>query len=144
MTRDRDSFIADMNGKAKSIGLLDTQFDDASGLSQHNVSTAADLLKMTQYIMSYRGYIFDTTTHKQMDLGKKTWFSNSKFRNDDEYVGGKNGYTDEAGKTQVALFEQDFDGEKRTIVYVILKSNDIAYDINLLRGYVHKNVQFKR
>jgi serine-type D-Ala-D-Ala carboxypeptidase (penicillin-binding protein 5/6) len=144
MAKDRASFISDMNGKAKSIGMVETQYDDASGLSYNNKSTATDLLKLTQYIMSYRSYIFDLTTEKQMKLGKKTWFSNSKFRNDEEYVGGKNGFTDEALKTQVALFEQDFDGEKRTIVYIILRSNDIAYDINMLRDFVHKNVEYER
>ncbi len=144
MAKDRPSFIADMNGKARSIGMIDTEFDDASGLSYDNKSTAVDLLKMTRYIMSYRGYIFDITTNKEMKLGKKTWFSNSKFRSDEEYVGGKNGFTDEALKTQVALFEQDFNGEKRTIVYIILRSNDIAYDINMLRDYVYKSVQYEK
>ncbi len=143
MAKDRASFISDMNNKAESIGMLDTSYDDASGLSPNNTSTARDLLKLTRYIMEYRGYIFDRTTEKKHELGKKTWFSNSKFRNDDEYVGGKNGFTDEALKTQVALFEQDFDGEKRTIVYIILRSNDIAYDVNMLRDFVYKNVEYK-
>jgi D-alanyl-D-alanine carboxypeptidase len=143
MTKDRESFVADMNGKAKSIGMLDTRYEDASGLSPGNVSTATDLLRLTQYVMSYRGYIFDLTTHKKAELGRKTWFSNSKFRNDKAYKGGKNGYTDEALKTQVALFEHDFDGQKRTVVYIILRSDDIAHDINLLRDFVRKNVQYK-
>lgn len=143
MAKDRPSFLSDMNNKAKSIGMIDTAYDDASGLSPNNKSTAVDLLKLTQYIMSYRSYIFDQTTEVKKQIGKKTWYSNSKFKSDDEYVGGKNGYTDEALKTQVALFEHDFAGEKRTIVYVVLRSTDIPHDINLLRDFVYKNVQYE-
>lgn len=142
-TEDRKSFIADMNGKAKSIGLLNTAFEDASGLSAHNISTVTDLFRLTQYISRYRNYILEISTEKKKELGKKEWFSNSRFRSDRDYVGGKNGYTDEAQKTQVVLFEEDFDGDKRKIVYIVLRSTDVGYDIKMLRDFVHKNVVYK-
>jgi D-alanyl-D-alanine carboxypeptidase len=52
-TKNRTSFITNMNGKAKSIGLLNTNFDDASGLSSNNISTVTDLFRLTQYISRY-------------------------------------------------------------------------------------------
>lgn len=140
---DRDAFIVAMNEKAKSIGLMNTRYDDASGLSENNKSTVTDLFRLTQYISEYRKYIFEITTEKKKDLGSKTWFSNSRFRSDDKYVGGKNGFTDEALKTQVALFEEDFDGDKRTIAYIILRSNDVGQDIEGLRNFVDKNVTYE-
>ncbi len=143
LAKDRPSFISDMNAKAKSIGLVNTEYEDASGLSQNNKSTVTDLFRLTQYIHEYRKYIFEITTEKKKDVRTKTWFSNSRFRSDSAYVGGKNGFTDEALKTQVALFEQDFDGEKRTIAYIILRSDDVAADIAALRGFIEKNVEFK-
>lgn len=143
LTKDRPTFIFDMNRKAQSIGLFNTTYEDASGLSPQNISTATDLFKLTQYISKYRKYIFDITTEKKKELGKKVWFSNSRFRSDSDYVGGKNGYTDEALKTQVALFDEDFGEEKRTVVYVVLRSTDVAYDIKMLRDYVHNNVEYK-
>lgn len=143
MTKDRTSFISDMNGKAKSIGLLNTAYEDASGLSPHNTSTVTDLFRLTQYISRYRNYILEISTEKKIELGKKTWFSNSRFRSDKSYVGGKNGYTDEALKTQVVLFDEDFGDEKRTVAYIVLRSTDVAYDIKMLRDYVHKNVEYK-
>ncbi|MEY4440902.1 MAG: hypothetical protein RLY49_528 [Candidatus Parcubacteria bacterium] len=143
MTKDRSAFISDMNGKAKSIGLLNTTYEDASGLSPNNKSTVTDLFRLTQYISKYRKYIFEISTEKKIELGKKVWFSNSRFRSDKSYVGGKNGYTDEALKTQVVMFDEDFNGEKRTIVYIVLRSTDVAYDIKMLRDYVHKNVEYK-
>jgi D-alanyl-D-alanine carboxypeptidase len=142
-TKDRQTFIADMNGKAKSIGLLNTTYDDASGLSSNNTSTVTDLFRLTQYISKYRKYIFDISTEKKKEVGNKVWFSNSRFRSDTDYVGGKNGYTDEAQKTQIVLFEEEFNEDKRTIVYIVLRSADVAYDVKMLRDFVHKNVEYK-
>lgn len=41
-----DAFIAAMNAKAKQLGMTHTQFVDATGLSEGNVSTAQDLAKL--------------------------------------------------------------------------------------------------
>jgi D-alanyl-D-alanine carboxypeptidase len=142
-TKNRSVFISDMNGKAKSIGLLNTVYDDASGLSPYNKSTVTDLFRLTQYISKYREYIFEISTEKKKELGKKVWLSNSRFRSDSDYVGGKNGYTDEALKTQIVLFEEEFGKEKRTIVYIVLKSTDVAYDVKMLRDFVHANVSIE-
>lgn len=142
-TKDRKSFIADMNQKAKSIGLLNTSYDDASGLSPHNTSTVTDLFRLTQYISKYRKYIFEISTEHKKEIGKKAWFSNSRFRSDKDYVGGKNGYTDEAQKTQIVLFKEKFDNEERVIVYIVLRTEDVAYDVRMLRDFVHKNVSYK-
>lgn len=142
-TTNREIFIADMNGKAKSIGLINTTFEDASGLSANNLSTVTDLFRLTQYISRYRNYILEISTEKKKELGKKEWFSNSRFRSDKDYIGGKNGYTDEAQKTQISLFEEDFDNEKRKIVYIILRSSDVAYDIKMLRDFLYKNVTYE-
>ena len=38
-----DAFVAAMNEKARSLGMTRTRFDDATGLSPKNVSTASDL-----------------------------------------------------------------------------------------------------
>ncbi len=45
----RPAFIAAMNRKARQLGMRHTHFDNASGLSPHNVSTAADLAKLVAY-----------------------------------------------------------------------------------------------
>ncbi|MFA5170697.1 MAG: D-alanyl-D-alanine endopeptidase [Sulfuriferula sp.] len=46
-------FIEAMNRKAKSLGMLHTSFEDATGLSSNNQSTAADLAKMVQAAVRY-------------------------------------------------------------------------------------------
>ncbi|MDE2290101.1 MAG: serine hydrolase [Burkholderiales bacterium] len=45
----RPAFIAAMNRKARQLGMRHTHFENASGLSPHNVSTAADLAKLVAY-----------------------------------------------------------------------------------------------
>lgn len=49
----RDKFIAAMNRKAKSLGMTHTFFEDSSGLSSNNQSTAADLGKMVLAAVGY-------------------------------------------------------------------------------------------
>jgi D-alanyl-D-alanine carboxypeptidase len=142
-TKDRARFIADMNGKASSLGLTNTAYEDASGLSPHNVSTVSDLFKLTQYISKYRAYLLDISTEDKKALGKKTWLSNSRFKTDPDYEGGKNGYTDEALKTQVVLFDEKFGDDERTIAYIVLHSTDVGSDIKMLRQYVDTAVSYK-
>jgi serine-type D-Ala-D-Ala carboxypeptidase (penicillin-binding protein 5/6) len=142
-SKNREDFLNSMNEKAKTIGLINTSFEDASGLSAQNTSTVTDLFRLTQYIAKYRSYIFDITTMNSKKLANKTWINNSRFRSERDYLGGKNGYIDEARKTHVVLFEEDFNKSKRKIVYIILRSDDVSYDIGLLRDFVQKNVEYK-
>lgn len=41
-----DAFVAAMNAKARELGMSDTQYVDASGLSSRNISSARDLVKL--------------------------------------------------------------------------------------------------
>lgn len=41
-----EAFLQAMNQKARELGMVSTTFDDPSGLSPHNISTASDLTKL--------------------------------------------------------------------------------------------------
>lgn len=142
-TKDRTVFIDNMNDKAKSIGMNNTYFADASGLSYRNVSSAQDLFKLAQYIENYREYLFDISRTKKYDLGNKSWYNNSKFRSDDDYYGGKNGYTNEAGHTQVAIFNMKISGENKKIAFITLNTDNIEANIYGLKRYVERHVSFE-
>lgn len=58
----KDSFIAAMNRKARSLGMMHTSFEDSTGLSSNNQSTAADLAKMVQAAVRYPTIHEITTT----------------------------------------------------------------------------------
>ena len=143
LSKNRDEFMKAMNTKAQTLGLRDTAFDDASGLSVQNVSTVTDLFRLSQYIYKYRNYVFDITTLQTHNLRNKKWYNNSRFRSDRKYIGGKNGYIDEARRTHVVLFEEKISDEKRPVLYIILRSDDVAYDIRMLRDFVYKNVEYR-
>ena len=49
----RPAFIAAMNRKAAELKMRHTRFEDSTGLSSHNVSSAGDLVLMTQAASRY-------------------------------------------------------------------------------------------
>ncbi len=139
------SFMLDMNAKAKLLDMKETSFEDPSGLSKNNVSSANDLFKLVQYINKYRSYILDISKEKSYRIDKKVWYSNSKFRNDKNYLGGKNGYTDEAGKTNIGIFSLPLEGEYgfRKIVIIVLNSVDTEKDTRSIISFLNKNVYYQ-
>lgn len=141
----RIEFLSTMNTKAQSLGLIHTYFDDPSGLSEKNTSAAYDLFLLSKYIHEFRRYIFDITELKKFSLGRVTWYSNSRFRNDSYYVGGKNGYTDEALKTQIALFELPLEGENglRTIAIILLQSSNTEADARNIIKFLNRYVYYE-
>jgi len=48
-----EAFVALMNGQAEHLGLLDTRFNDPTGLSSDNVSSAQDLAKLVKAAHGY-------------------------------------------------------------------------------------------
>ena len=48
----RQQFIKKMNEKAKHLGMRSTRFSDSSGLSNSNVSSAMDLVKLAKYSLA--------------------------------------------------------------------------------------------
>lgn len=69
----RDAFIAEMNARATKLGMWQTRFDDASGLSRLNVSTARDLAIMVSEAHRY-DFIRDVSVRTQVSVetnGKK-------------------------------------------------------------------------
>ena len=137
----RNFFIENMNDKAESIGLYNTHFDDPSGLSAKNISTAEDLFKLTKYIHQYKNYIFSITKEKEYEIEGHTWFSNSKFRNDEMYRGGKNGYIDAAKHTLISTFDLPLEEfGKRRVAIIILQSDDATKDTRSVLLYLLENI----
>lgn len=139
----RNYFIKSMNDKAKSIGLSDTSFEDPSGLSPNNVSTAKDLFELSRYLYRYKRYILDVTTRKEQKVDERSWENISRFKNDEGYLGGKNGYTDEAMHTLVVNMEEPLaEFEKRNIAYITLGSQNKEEDMRALMKYVDQYVYY--
>lgn len=151
----RNFFISNMNGKVRSIGLVNTNFDDPSGLSYKNTSTAKELFKLVQYISDNHPQVLDISKLKSYENDDSKWFSNSRFRNDVRYLGGKNGYTDEAYHTLISVFElpltefssksnnQDALDPNRRIVIILLKGMETEDDTRAIISWLLNNVYYQ-
>ncbi|MFA5736852.1 MAG: serine hydrolase [Candidatus Paceibacterota bacterium] len=139
----RDKFIARMNKKAKELGMTGTIFEDPSGLSPNNISSAEDLVRLADYIHQNKAFLFEITKLKEYKYGRFVWTNRNNLIGMNYYAGGKNGYTDEANRTLLALFELPLsEFENRKIVLVLLGSDDRKTDTKNIINYVAGNVSY--
>lgn len=135
----RDYFIELMNSKAQSIGMTGSSFEDPSGLSKNNISSSRDLFLLLKYIYNNRSFILKLTNGDFEESPYDSQFNDLRNFNNfekDGFIGGKIGETPEAGKTIVAAFELDFNGQKRPIAIILLNSTDLHSDVNIILNYL--------
>ena len=125
----RARFIAAMNDFVQSIGAYRTEFEDPSGLSPKNVSTADDLATIIDWIRINHPEIIAMTELKSKVVRTHTWINPTHFLNWSNYLGGKNGYTTEADRTGVALFSM---GKAKDTYAVIILGSD-ARDADVIK-----------
>ena len=58
------------------------------------------------------------------------------------FLGGKNGYTYEADRTTVSIFEVNISKQKRRIAIIDLKSDNLSNDVDSIIRFLEKNVSF--
>ena len=100
------AFLAAMNIKAQALGMRDTHFEDPTGLTSNNVSTANDLAKMVRAAHHYPLIReFSTTSEATVDVGGRDLAyhnTNPLVKSAAWDVGlSKTGYIQEAGKCLV-------------------------------------------
>jgi D-alanyl-D-alanine carboxypeptidase/poly-gamma-glutamate capsule biosynthesis protein CapA/YwtB (metallophosphatase superfamily) len=139
----RPSFMKSMNDFAKDIGMEKTNFEDPSGLSSKNTSTAKDLFKMSTYLENNHRTVFDITTLLEYTAMGKVWKNINRFSNNDNFIGGKTGYTSSAKRTGVGIFSVSFPGyEDRHIGIILLRTDDRTKDIYTILNYLRENVAY--
>lgn len=100
------AFVAAMNRKAQSLGMTHTRFEDPTGLTANNVSTARDLAKMVSAAHHYPLIReFSTTPGATVEVaGRPMAFNNTNalVKSDSWEIGlSKTGFIQEAGKCLV-------------------------------------------
>ncbi len=139
----RPSFMKSMNDFAAEIGMEKTNFEDPSGLSPKNTSTAKDLFKMSTYLENNHRVVFDITTLLEYTALGKVWKNINRFSNNDNFIGGKTGYTSMAKRTGVGIFSVSFPGyEDRHIGIILLRTDDRTKDIYTILNYLRENVVY--
>ncbi|KPL27560.1 MAG: hypothetical protein AMJ72_08250 [Acidithiobacillales bacterium SM1_46] len=119
------AFIEAMNAKARTLGMAETRFADASGLDSRNISTARDLVRMALAASDYpnirRLSTYDSYQLTDLRGGRTLTFPNANrlARSASWNIDvGKTGYTSDAG---YCLLVQTKVGE-RPLVIVLLNS----------------------
>ena len=110
------NFLEKMNQKAKDLGLENTNFINPHGLDPENLhydpsvinfynySTARDLVKLAQYILKEHPLIFEIPHEAPLYSVKDGIFDLFLTQ---EVIGGKTGYTDEAGGCIIFIFKNE-------------------------------------
>lgn len=97
--------VAEMNAVAKSLGLKNTFFDETTGLSYNNKSTAREVAKLLKAAMEDE-VLADAMTRMTFEINPiepantpvNVWNTNHLLRTDKyKVLGGKTGFNNEAG-----------------------------------------------
>lgn len=124
-------FVAQMNRRAKELGLHDTHFTNACGHDaiQH-YSSAHDLAQLAHELLKYPS-LFEITSQKNLQIasldGKKLYMltnKNALIGRYDGALGLKTGYTPNAGKCLVAFAKRG----GHEVLLVILHGKDRWWD----------------
>lgn len=119
-----ERFVAEMNRRAKELGLKETAYKDPHGLSKDNVTSARNLAALAKEAMAderFRTYVA-TRRHECAVVGpngeKRTavWTNTNRLLDVEGYEGVKTGTTTPAGNCLVASAAR---GEDRLIVVVL-------------------------
>jgi D-alanyl-D-alanine carboxypeptidase len=116
-----------VDGALSTLGLTTTHIVDGTGLSPEDVSTPRDLAKFFTHVKTTYPRITDITQLRMYITDKRGLVNNNPARTFSSFVGGKQGYIPEAGKTFVGAFKLP-DGKKEVGI-VLLGSDDIRADI---------------
>ena len=140
----RNQFIANMNKKARAIGLSHSIFNDPSG-AKDDISTPTDLFTLLRYIAANRSFVFDITTGDITDsaYGKPAFGFINNFniikKAPAELLGGKIGETNQAGETYAGIFSVKMGGVERKLAVIVLGSRDAQADVSRLLNFVHNS-----
>lgn len=103
-----EDFAVLMNEKAKEIGCMNTHFTNPHGLDdEEHYSSAFDLALIMKAAMEDETFVEITST-KSIQIADRAMTNHNKLLwNCEGCIGGKTGYTENAGRTLVSVCERD-------------------------------------
>lgn len=121
-----ENYLRFVNNFAKSLGMENTNFDDASGYSPKTVSTSADLVKLAVNAMD-NPVIAEIVGQPQADIPVAGRIYNvNMLLGRNGIVGVKTGNTEEAGGCFMAAAVREFGGKKVIAVSVIMGAPNLS------------------
>lgn len=133
-----NNFTDLMNQKIKELGLEDTHFVDPTGISKWNYSTAFDLAHLTKYSFFNKPLIWQILGIKEIEIRNHQLINTNKLLGEiPEIVGGKTGFTEEAGECMLTMIKvPDKPGEY--LIIIILGSENRELETKKLINWVEK------
>ncbi len=136
------ALVKAMNEKARSLDLTETRFDDPTGLSDGNVSSARDLSRLVNMACNYPEICaFSTTAEASIRIGRRQRRfinTNALIRNPRWQIGlSKTGYLEDAGRCLVMQTQL----AQRPILIVLLNSagkNTRLADANRIKRWMEQ------
>jgi serine-type D-Ala-D-Ala endopeptidase (penicillin-binding protein 7) len=140
-----DAFRRAMNHKAQMLGMNGSRFDDATGLSSANVSSAEDLAKLVRAAHQYeliRSYT-TLTDHEVYVAGRPLAYRNTNrlVANGSWHIGlSKTGFTNDAGR---CLVLQAVLAERQVIIVLLDSWGKFSRigDANRIRAWLEANAK---
>lgn len=120
----RDAFIEEMNRMAVELGMRNTRFFDPAGLSPLNQSNIRDLIRLVRYINDKKPDIFVISREKSEG-------ATHPFAGEQDFLGGKTGFLDEADGNLISLF--NYNGSP--FLTIVLGSRQRSEDTKILHDW---------
>ncbi|MFA5047880.1 MAG: serine hydrolase [Patescibacteria group bacterium] len=150
-----DQFVAEMNKKAKQMGMTSSHFADPTGLNSANKSNAEDIIRMAKEVFSHPE-IKKAVSSKEYSFAIKNSNITRRAESTDKILGknfgvGANNYTLEAGKTGYiemagyCLTSEIQDKNNRKLLIAVLGSsstNDRFLDTKSLAYWAFNNYKW--
>lgn len=139
-------FMERLNRRARDLGMQRTWFEDASGLSGNNVTSAADLVALLRYLSDRHPDVLALSRKPsviQQSVNKKkqhVWSNINWPAGDARYLGGKAGFTDDSLQTMAGIWQvrvSEYGGRKFAVV--LLGSRNRIRDVRAIIGYLEQD-----
>ncbi len=122
----KENFVDLINKKIRDLELKNTYFSEPTGLDYKNISSAYDLAKITEYILSSKDFslIWEILLTPAIDIYSSDGTISHHLINTNKLlekipglIGGKTGYIEEAGDCMVLVMETP---NKEKVINIIL------------------------
>lgn len=143
----RSAFMAAMNRRARELGMHHTYFDDPSGLSSSNTSTARDIMIMLRHAMTVDKIRLISTVHKtEIEVqGKKNRPAKILIQNTnvgilDQFnsvILSKTGLTTPAGWCVGLVLDE----ARSTYILIVLGANTKAHRHDIVSAVINTNIR---
>ncbi len=141
----RSEFLDRMNKLAQEWGMLSTHFSDPTGLSAANQSTARDLMLAARRIYAEDPEFLAVTRAPRMAVREsvssetRTLENINSFAGAPDFIGGKTGYTEQAGGNLLSIFRY----QDRPILVIVLGADDRFGETRILYDWFKKSFTSK-